>query len=276
MIRKAVMPIAGLAKRMRPYSAVVPKAMLPLVRGNILRPVIHWILADVRSAGIDEVGIVASPDQIDMIEQYWQTAIEAGEEDLPKTHILVQDRPAGFGDAILRAAKFVGEESFALLLGDHVYASSSDIPCISQVTQAHEAHPGVAMIGVQTVLDTELCRVGTTMGDPITDEVYRCRAFIEKPSIDIARAQLRTTNLVEGQYLVHCGIYVFQPVIFDCLRETASILPTDRELELAGAQSLLLERFGEEYFLCCISGKALDVGSIEGYAKAQKVFRSGE
>jgi len=276
MIRKAVMPIAGLAKRMRPYSAVVPKAMLPLVRRDILRPVMNWILADVKSAGIDEVGIVASPDQIYMIEHYWKAVMEAGDEDLPEIHILVQDRPAGFGDAVLQAAEYVGSESFALLLGDHVYVSFDAQPCITQVVQAYEDHSGMAMVGVQAVSDAELCRVGTTAGYPIADRVYRCRAFVEKPSIDIARDQLRTIGLAEGQYLAHCGIYVFQPIIFDCLREMASTRPTDSELELTGAQSLLLERFGDSYFLFHISGRALDVGSPEGYAKAQEVFSSCE
>ena len=274
MIRKAVMPIAGLARRMLPYSAAVPKAMLPLVRKDILRPVIHWILADVKSAGIDEVGIVASPDQVYMIEDYRKAAVEAGDEDLPEIHILVQDRPTGFGDAVLQAGEYVGSESFALLLGDHVYVSSDAPPCIAQVVGAYEEHSAMAMVGVQAVSETELCRVGTTAGVPMADRVYRCRAFVEKPSIDIARAQLRTSGLDEGQYLGHCGIYVFPPVIFDYLREIASIRATGGELELADAQKLLLERDSDSYFLFHISGQALDVGSPQGYAKAQKVFSS--
>lgn len=274
MIQKAVIPIAGLAKRMAPYSAAVPKAMLPLVRHGVLRPVIHWILADAKSAGIDEVGVVASPEQTQMLENYWKAATEADGDDLPNIQILLQDRPAGFGDAILQAAQYVGSEDFALLLGDHVYVSSGAQPCIAQVTRAHDEHPGAAMIGVQAVPEAELCRVGTAAGDPISDRVYCCGAFVEKPSIDIARARLRTSGLADGQYLGHCGIYVFQSAVFDCLREIAGTQLPDRELELADAQSLLLERFGESCFLFHISGQALDVGSPRGYLKAQKVFSS--
>lgn len=274
MIRKAVIPIAGAAERLRPYSAVVPKAMLPLVRQNRLRPVIHWILADAKSAGIDEAAIVVSSDQLGMIESYYSAALEAGDRDLPEIHFLIQDRSAGFGDAVLQAADYVGSDSFALLLGDHVYVSSDVQTCTAQVIQAYGDYPGMAMVGVQAVAEAELCRVGTTAGDPITDRLYRCKAFVEKPSIDVARAQLRTVGLAEGQYFAHCGIYVFQPVIFDYLREIAHMRQTDGELEMADAQKLLLQRFGDRYFLFHILGRALDVGSPEGYVIAQRVFGS--
>ena len=76
------------------------------------------------------------------------------------------------------------------------------------------------MIGVQAVSEAELCRVGTTAGTPIADKVYRCSAFVEKPSIDIARAQLRTVVLAEGQYLVVAvllDVLFFVPVLFAAL-----------------------------------------------------------
>ena len=266
------MPIAGLAKRMLPYSAVTPKAMLPLVRGDVIRPVMHWILADVKAAGIDEVCLVASPGQPEIIERYCDAAAEAGAGDLPEIRIDIQDNPAGFGAAVLQAAEFVGDESFAVLLGDHAYAYPGERSCIQQVAGAYRDHPGAAMIGVQTVPETELLRVGTAAGERITDNVYRCTRFVEKPSVQVAGEQLRTSGLDEGQYLAHCGIYVFQPVIFDCLREVAGVSPTDGELELSAAQSVLLDRCGESYYLCRISGRAFDVGSPRGYAGAQEAF----
>jgi UTP--glucose-1-phosphate uridylyltransferase len=270
MVGKAVIPIAGLGTRLLPVSRVVPKAMLPLMGADgRLRTVLHVICAEARAAGAGEVGVVVSPGQREVCEAYFEAARQAGADDLPeRIEYILQETPAGFGDAVAAAAAFVGtDEDFLVMLGDHVYrADPGEASCAAQVVGAAQRHRGAAMIGVQTVCEDELSRVGVASGTPMENGVYRCDRFVEKPTLDQARARLATEDLPSGQYLAHAGIYCFSREIFDCIAE---LTKRDQagEIELADAQSLLLRRHPEDYYLYRIAGRAWDTGSPEGYAR---------
>ena len=362
-IRKAVIPIAGAGTRLAPLTHVVPKALFPLVDAqDRCRPVLHWIAAQAAAAGVTDLAIVLSPAQLPMVRAYLDSlgaaagrsakpsrlarVLTAAAPPLPRRiELLVQDRPAGFGDAVLQAQAFVGKERFLLLLGDHVYLPQGP-SCPQQVAAAFARCGGAAMIGVQPVSADDLPRVGVAAGEPLAatnskcpppragatlaagatlkrseaklggvppcdaPAVYRCRAFIEKPTLAQARRTLLTPGLPPGKYLAHCGIYAFTDEIFDCLRalaarsgrpqarsidvppqarSTAGRLqarstvggsrraqsPAPAELELAAAQSLLLHRHGQDYYLCRIAGTALDTGTPATYARACETFHRG-
>ncbi len=278
MIRKAVIPIAGKGTRLMPVTSIVPKAMFPLINEyNEIRPVLHIICQQAVTAGIDVVGIVISPWQAEMIQQYFTTVRQSNSDGLP-SHIeyIVQASPKGFGDAVTQALDFVGDEPFMLLLGDHIYVEDCNRPsCPAQVAKAFGSVDGVALIGMQPVSTEELSRVGVATGVEIHKDVYMCSDFIEKPDSETAQQRLITQGLPEGTFLAHCGIYIFTPEIFTCLQQLSNTIHgPDKEVGLAEAQNMLLKRYPNKYYLCKISGRAYDIGTPSGYANAVAAFRN--
>ena len=278
MIRKALIPVAGRGTRLMPVTSVVPKAMFPLVDGrNNIRSVLHVICQQAASAGIESIGIVVSPWQRAMVQEYFK-AVKQSNPDGLTGHIeyLVQPSPKGFGDAVMQATDFIGDEPFMLLLGDHIYVEDQNKPpCPAQVVMAFESVGGVAMIGMQPVPTEELSRVGVATGSEINKGIYRCYDFIEKPDPVTAQQRLITQGLSECSFLAHCGIYIFTPEIFACLQQLGNMIKTpDKEIELAEAQNMLLKRYPNKYYLCKIDGRAHDIGTPEGYALSQTAFRS--
>jgi UTP--glucose-1-phosphate uridylyltransferase len=294
MITKAVVPVAGKGSRLHPLTSVVPKALFPLVdSAGRCRPVIHWICAEAKAAGVTELALVVSPAQEGLIEQYLNAAANAPPA-LPRViELLVQTEPLGFGDALAHAERFVGKDNFLLMLGDHVYRSArSAPPCAAQVIDAFDKLESpvrsvavrrffkepvralqtgpVAVIGMQPAPARELERVGVARGVPVEKGIYRCADFVEKPTPAIARRRLTTPGLEKGHYLAHCGLYVFRPEIFACLSEIAA--DQSGEIALADAQSFLLARHPDDYFLCRIRGNAHDTGTPENYARTAAAF----
>lgn len=278
MIKKAVVPVAGKGTRLMPITSVVPKALLPLVVGdNIIQCILHLIIEQVVLGGIEEVGIVVSEGQVDLIRQYFKSVISSGFSKLPSNiEYIIQKTPAGFGDAVLQAADFIGDDSFVLLLGDHIHVADNNRSLyVHKIVKAFQNSDGVAMIGVQQVPASELSKVGVVGGERIKDNIYRCIDFIEKPDVQTARQQLKTDNLPEGKFLAHCGIYAFTAEIFDCLLHVSKIIEgTGGEIELSDAQSLLLERYPDRYLLFEIAGRAYDIGTPAGYFDAQMAYRN--
>jgi len=251
--------------------------MLPLVdsRDRILS-VLHVIVQQVLLAGIERVGIIISPGQQDILRQYFTAVKDQGWGNLSDAiEYIIQPSPKGFGDAVLSGLDFVENQPFVLLLGDHVHIHESDAPCCTeQVIQAFTSQRGSAMVGVQCVHEDELSKVGVTGGDLISKNTYKCRRFVEKPACSVARDCLVTKGLPAGSFLAHCGIYVFSSEIFDCLRQVEiEVQGSGSEVELAAAQTLLLARHPEQYFLNRIKGRAYDVGTPAGYTEAQVAFR---
>jgi UTP--glucose-1-phosphate uridylyltransferase len=287
MVRKALIPIAGLGTRMGPLARAVPKAMFPLVdAAGKVRPIIHYILSEAYSAGIEQMGLIVSPAHLDLLRKYFTSARkEPDGEMLAGVEFINQPAPMGFGEAVARGATFVGDEPFMLLLGDHVYKADSGAPsCAAQVAAAFKACDGCAMVGMQPVGPEELPKVGTAGGEAIlprpgldaqlASRIYRCRSFIEKPRLDLARQELRTPGLGEDQFLAHCGIYIFTAELFDCLARLAvQDRPMGQEIQLAEAQEMLLELHPENYHLYRIAGRAFDTGVPQGYLAAQDAIR---
>ena len=278
MVRRALIPVAGLGTRLRPMSSVVPKAMFPLVSGaGRIRPIVHYICAEALAAGIEEIALIVTPGQEQTFRQYIAAARQAGDADVPTRVEYIPAEPRGFGYAIARGADFVGGQPFMIILGDHVHlADPGREPCGAQVIQAFTEHGGAAMIGMHTVGPEALGLVGVARGEPIRGNVFRCTHFVEKPDLAVARKLLRSPGLPEDQFLAHCGIYLFTSEIFQCLADLAAKLPEGKELQLADAQSLLLKRRPNDYYLVRIAGRALDTGTPETYAAALEAMRRAQ
>lgn len=269
MIRKAVIPIAGLGTRMQSITKGAPKALLPIAgAAGRSRAVIDLILAEVGAAGIEQVCLVVSPGQQPLVQQH----LDAADGPLPAVTFVQQDQPAGFGDAVLLARRFVGPESFMVLLGDHLRLPvGAARPCAAQVAEAADGFRGSAVVGVQVVGADQLCLVGVCAGESVVaDHVYRCLRIVEKPDPATA-AELTTPGLPPNRYLAHAGIYIFSPEIFACLDELAG---GPGELGLTAAQERLLARHGEDYYLIRIAGNVHDAGCPDGYADAVAAFRA--
>ena len=289
MVRKALIPIAGLGTRMGPLARAVPKAMFPLADAALkVRPIIQFILNEARSAGVERAGLIVAPAHTDLLRKYFAAARkEPGADKLDWIEFINQPSPMGFGEAVARGADFVGDEPFMLLLGDHVYKARHGQPsCAAQVAAAFDRTQGCAMVGMQPVGPGELSRVGVAGGQNVPprlrgerpdgdmSRIYRCRKFIEKPSLEAARKELRTPGMADDEFLAHCGIYVFAAEVFDCLSRLAGQdRPMGQEIQLADAQQMLLERRPADYWLYSIAGRAYDTGTPEGFLAAQDAMR---
>jgi len=277
VVTRAVIPVAGLAARMGPISKAVPKSMFPLVdsRGR-LRPLLHHACMEASAAGIDSVAIVVNPRQIDLLHRYFTAAGKASAAELPvNIDFISQPQPRGLGEALMLAEYFAADEPLMMLLGDHAWVSDDRArPSAAQVVDAYVAHRGAAMIGMQVVSPEALPNVGVARGRLVKDRVYVCEDIIEKPSAETARQRLVSPEIGPEKYLAHNGIYVFSPEIFDCLRELSrAYRPAGEELQLTGAQQLLLRRHGQDYFLLNVAGRCMDCGTPAGYAEAFDAIR---
>jgi len=273
MIRKALIPIAGLGTRMGPLARAVPKAMFPLVTARDgARPVVHRLVSEALTAGIERIALIVSPAHADMVRGYFAAADEADGSALgERIECIAQPAPEGFGEAVARGRDFVDGEPFLLFLGDYVYTGPAGGPsCAAQVSSAFDERAGAAMVGVQAIPVDELCRCGVCRGEFLGGNVYRCTDLIEKPDPETARQRLATPGLPAGRFLAHFGIYAFSPALFDCLDERMAAGRSDGdEIQLTDAQALLLERHPEDYHLLRVEGTAYDAGTPNGYAAAQ-------
>jgi len=277
MIRKAIIPIAGQGARLTPMTSVLPKALFPVVDfPNQVRAVLHVLLADVASAGIDQVCVIVSPGQESMIRTYLAAVRLGDERELAASIDFVeQAEPRGFGHAVMQAEAFVANDPFILLLGDHLHiAPRGHVSCLNQIVEAFQSQNGCqAMIGMHDVDECVVHTMGTAAGAPLKDRLFRCKRFVEKPDVETAREHLGTPTLPTGKYLAHCGIYGFTAEIFNCLEEESRLVgKSRREIELAAAQVRVLQRHPESYYLYWIEGKAYDMGNPEGYARTFAAF----
>ncbi len=276
-IRKAVIPLAGLATRMRPISQVVPKALLPLVGPDgRVRPIVHFICTEAMSGGVDEIALIVTPGHEQILRDYFAAAGDAGDKDVPEKIVYIPAEPKGFGYAIAQAEDFVAGQPVMILLGDHVHRPACPgQTCAAQVASAYRQYGGKAVVGMHVVGPDELPRMGVAAGQPLDEGVYRCTHFVEKPDLSAARESLRTPGLDKDRFLAHAGIYAFAPEIFNALNIAAEATPTGGEVEMAAAQSLLLRQYADEYFLVQFDGQVLDTGTPTTYAEALRLFPNG-
>lgn len=261
-VKKAVIPSAGFGTRFLPATKVVPKELLPIVD----KPTIQYIMEEVIAAGIDEVILITGREK-GSIEDHFDTSTELenhlrkkGRKDLLK---MVQDisemvtlvsvrqkEPMGLGHAILCAKKIVGEEPFAVLLGDDLI--DAKIPCIKQMVEVHQRMGG-AVIAIQKVPASETHLYGIIKGKKVKDRIYRVEDMVEKPKKGKSPSNLAII-----------GRYILPPQIFGILERVS---PDERgEIQLTNGLRELSRRaplFGYEFL-----GDRYDAGDKLGYLQA--------
>lgn len=265
-VRKAIIPAAGLGTRFLPATKAMPKEMLPIVD----KPTIQYIVEEAIDSGIEDIIIVtgkgkrAIEDHFDFAPELEQNLIEKGKVDLldkvrystnlADIHYIRQKEPKGLGHAVWCARNFIGDEPFAVLLGDDIVQSQT--PCLKQLINQYEETLS-SVIGVQTVPDNETQRYGII--DPLTQENrrYQVDNFVEKPAPGTAPSNLAIM-----------GRYVLTPEIFMFL---------DKQEKGAGGEIQLTDAIQQlnqiqRVFAYDFEGKRYDVGEKLGFIKTTIEF----
>ncbi|MBT2689215.1 UTP--glucose-1-phosphate uridylyltransferase GalU [Bacillus sp. ISL-47] len=212
-VRKAIIPAAGLGTRFLPATKAMPKEMLPIVD----KPTIQYIVEEAVASGIEDIIIVtgkgkrAIEDHFDYSFELEENLIQKQKFDLLEKvkepskvdiHYIRQKEPKGLGHAVWCARKFIGDEPFAVLLGDDIV--QSDTPCLRQLMDEYESTLS-SVIGVQTVSEEETHRYGII--DPIAQvgRRYQVNNFVEKPKQGTAPSNLA----IMGRYILNPEIFMF-------------------------------------------------------------------
>ena len=266
---KAVIPVAGMGTRFLPATKSVPKELLPVVD----RPALQYIVEEAARAGLPEVLMVTGRNKA-AIEDFFdrhpelETALENKGDtgrlaavhestDVAQVHFVRQGEARGLGHAVLQAAAFVGNQPFAVLLGDDLIDARDHL---LEHMLAVQAEHGGSVIALLDVGRENIDKYGAVAVEPRThpvidgDEVVTITGLVEKPPVDEAPSSLAII-----------GRYVLSPTVFEVLRETAP--GRGGEIQLTDALATLVER-GEPVHGVVFSGRRYDTGDRLDYLKA--------
>ena len=261
-VRKAIIPAAGLGTRFLPATKAQPKEMLPIVD----KPTIQYIIEEAVASGIEEILIITGRNK-KSIEDHFDKSVElemelekAGKQemldivrrisDMVDIHYIRQKEPRGLGHAIHCAKSFVGNEPFAVMLGDDVV--DSEVPCLKQLIDCFNEYK-TTILGVQTVDPKNVDKYGIVDGLHIEDRVYKVKRLVEKPSVDEAPSNVAIL-----------GRYIITPQIFEILENTAP--GKGNEIQLTDALETLIKN--EAMYAYDFEGRRYDVGDKLGFLQA--------
>ncbi len=261
-VKKAVIPVAGFGTRFLPATKSTPKEMMPLID----KPIIHYIVEEAVNAGIETIIFVsgrhkrAIEDYFDYYPELEQVLLKAGKkEEVEKIRnisnmaefvYIRQKEQLGLGHAVLTAKNLVGDEPFAVLLGDEIIRSN--IPGIKQLIDVYYKF-GKSVIGTMEVKREDVSKYGIVDGKKITEDIILVDRLVEKPSIDEAPS---TTAII--------GRYVLSQNIFEALEETP--IGKGGEIQLTDGLAKLREK--EVIYAKNIEGCRHDTGNKLGYIEA--------
>ena len=265
-VRKAVIPAAGLGTRFLPATKAQPKEMLPIVD----KPTIQYIIEEAVDSGIEEILIITGRNK-KSIENHFDKSIELEMQlersgklkeldivrkisSMADIHYIRQKEPKGLGDAVSCAKSFVGNEPFAVMLGDDVI--DSEVPCLKQLMNCFNEYK-TSILGVQKVNENDVMKYGIIKGLYIKENVYKVKVLIEKPTIDEALSNIAIL-----------GRYIITPQIFEVLN---NVKPgKNGEIQLTDALQQLISI--EAMYACEFVGNRYDVGDNLGLLQANIEF----
>jgi len=265
-VKKAIIPAAGLGTRFLPATKAQPKEMLPIVD----KPTIQYIIEEAVASGIEEILIITGRNKR-AIEDHFDKSIELeyqleqnGKNDVLKMvrdisnlaniYYIRQKEPKGLGHAISCAKTFVGNEPFAVMLGDDVV--DSKVPCLKQLIDCYSKYR-TSILGVQKVPLSQVSKYGIVNGTSIEDRVYKVKDVIEKPNASEAPSNIAIL-----------GRYIITPRIFDILENTKP--GKGGEIQLTDALKTLITE--EDMYAYNFDGRRYDVGDKEGFLEANVEF----
>jgi UTP--glucose-1-phosphate uridylyltransferase len=260
---KAVIPAAGWGLRFLPLTKEQPKEMLPVVD----KPAIQYVVEEAIAAGIEDIVIITGRHKRSIEDHFDRSyELEALLEKANKTeyldqvrsvsnmaniHFIRQKEQRGLGDAVLRARQHIGNEAFAVMLGDTINIST--VPVVKQLMNVYEEKKR-SVIAIEPVPREKIRDYGIISGEQETERLWTINELVEKPSPENAPSNLGIT-----------GTYVLTPQIFDCIEDT--VPGVNGEVQLTDALRLLRQK--ETIFGYRFEGRRYDIGDIPGWIKTQ-------
>ncbi|WP_163969607.1 UTP--glucose-1-phosphate uridylyltransferase GalU [Oceanobacillus halotolerans] len=264
-VKKAIIPAAGLGTRFLPATKAQPKEMLPIVD----KPTIQYIVEEAVASGIEDIIIIsgrgkrAIEDHFDISYELEETLARKGKTDmlemvqsisrLANIHYIRQKEPRGLGHAIACAHTFIGDEPFAVLLGDDIVESEE--PCLKQLIDVHDKFDS-SVVGVHDVPYEDVSKYGIIKplsSKQFTDDVTAVESLVEKPPRQEAPSNLAIM-----------GRYVLSPEIFSILQQQEP--GKDGEIQLTDALEKLNEK--EQVLAYNFTGERYDIGGKLGFVQA--------
>ncbi|MBN8048530.1 UTP--glucose-1-phosphate uridylyltransferase GalU [Paraclostridium bifermentans] len=261
-VKKAIIPAAGLGTRFLPATKSQPKEMLPIVD----KPTLQYIIEEAINSGIEEILIITGRNK-KSIEDHFDKSVELELElqqkgktemlemvqeisNMVNIHYIRQKEPKGLGHAIHCAKSFIGDEPFAVLLGDDIV--DSDTPCLKQLIDAYDEYK-TSILGVQEVAKEDTNKYGILDCKYIEDRVYKVKDMIEKPNVEEAPSNIAIL-----------GRYIITPAIFEILENQAP--GKGGEIQLTDALKTLASH--EAIYAYNFEGRRYDVGDKLGFLEA--------
>lgn len=265
-VKKAIIPAAGLGTRFLPATKAQPKEMLAIVD----KPTIQYIIEEAVAAGIQDIIIVTGRNKRS-IEDHFDRSIELELElersgknevleeikrisEIANIHYIRQKEPKGLGHAILTARHFIGNEPFAVLLGDDIVVSKQ--PCLGQMMDIFEEYK-TTVLGVQKVSEDVVDKYGIVNCKHIDQRVYKVRDLVEKPKKEEAPSNIAIL-----------GRYIISPAIFDYLENQD--VGAGGEIQLTDALKRMAK--DEAMYAYDFKGHRYDVGTKSGFLQANIEF----
>lgn len=264
VVKKAVIPAAGLGTRFLPATKAQPKEMLPIVD----KPTLQYIIEEAVASGVEEILIITGRNK-KSIEDHFDKSVELelelenkgktdlleivrGISNMVNIHYIRQKEPKGLGDAIYCARYFIGDEPFAIMLGDDMVDNGQGPPCLKQLIDAYEAN-NASILGVQEVDKENTDKYGIIDGQKLSDNIYKVKALVEKPDPDQAPSNVAIL-----------GRYIITPQIFDILGQ----IPPGKngEIQLTDALEILKDK--EDMYAYVFEGRRYDLGDKLGFLQA--------
>jgi UTP--glucose-1-phosphate uridylyltransferase len=261
-VKKAVFPVAGLGTRFLPATKASPKEMLPLID----KPLVQYVVEEAVASGIEQILFVtgrgkrAIEDHFDISFELESLLREKGKNDtlrevreisqMIKIFYVRQKEALGLGHAILCAKEFVGNEPFAVLLGDDII--DADTPCLAQLMEVYRYHHGTVLALEQVPMEN-ISAYGCVKSNQLSENTHEIIDMVEKPKREEAPSDLAII-----------GRYILTPEIFPVLEKQ----PPGKggEIQLTDAIRTLLSR--QAVFGCRFSGTRYDCGDKLGFLKA--------
>ncbi|MEG2458136.1 MAG: UTP--glucose-1-phosphate uridylyltransferase GalU [Bacilli bacterium] len=261
-VRKAIIPAAGLGTRFLPATKSQPKEMLPIVD----KPTLQYIIEEAIESGIEEILIITGRNK-KSIEDHFDKSVELELEleqkgkqemldmvrdisNMVNIHYIRQKEPKGLGHAIHCAKSFIGNEPFAVLLGDDIV--DGEKPCLKQLTEAYDEYK-TSILGVQQVAPEDTCKYGILDVKHIEDRIYKVKDMVEKPALG-----------EEPSNIAILGRYIITPAIFDILEKQEP--GKGGEIQLTDALKTLGNQ--EAIYAYDFEGRRYDVGDKLGFLEA--------
>jgi len=289
-VRKAVIPAAGFGTRLFPASKVMKKELFPIIgKDGRAKPVIMAAVEEAVESGVENICIIVQNDELHIFEEFFYTPprIEnynklTKENQRYSDYVLdlgshvsfvTQEVQEGFGHAVYCARKWVEEEPFMLLLGDHLWVSESDRSCAAQLLEIYEK-TGHNVVGVTVTPEEEIHNFGCVSG--VWEEkgsILTVTEVFEKPQTEYAREHLHIDGMEENLYLTLSGQYILSPKLFEYIEENIRHNVRERgEYQLTSCLDRVRQEEGLTGYV--IKGKRFDIGMPEGYLKTLKALQS--